>query len=126
MAGLNILVVDDEVQITLSIKMALKKSGHTVDAVYNGAEALTRLTELPNHYQILIVDHHMPEIFGLEFLVRLPMNAFKGKIIVLSAYLTPDLEAKYRALGAERIMQKPFGVLELRKTIEELKPSAVE
>ena len=119
---MNILVVDDELPITSSIKAVLKKSGHAVDSVCNGAEALTRLAELPNHYHILIVDHAMPKVLGLELMVHLPVNTFSGGIIVLSGFLTPELEAKYLALGADRIMQKPFDVHELRKAIEELGP----
>ena len=45
----------------------------------------------------------------------LPMNAFHGKIIVLSGYLTPELDAKYRALGVDRVIRKPFNADELRK-----------
>ena len=64
----------------------------------------------------------MPKVSGLEFLVKLPLNTFKGKIIVLSAYLTPELEVALRSLGAEGIMPKHFDVNELRKAVEELRP----
>jgi len=119
---LNILVIDDEETVCAALKVVFKCVGHAVDAVYDGEQALSRLRELPHHYQILVMDHFMKKISGLEFMVNLPVNTFKGKIIVLSGYLTPELEAKYRALGADRIMRKPFDADELRKAIEELSP----
>src|SRR5438034_1247306 len=84
----NILVVDDEAAVGASINTLLKNSGCSVDVVRDGKDALSRLTDLPGHYDILITDHLMDKISGLEFLVQLPVNTFKGKIIVLSAYLT--------------------------------------
>jgi len=119
---LNILVVDDEESICAAIKVVLKSAGHAVDVVHDGEEGLARLRELPNHYHIVITDHSMKKVSGLEFMVQLPVNTFKGKIIVLSAYLTPELKNKYRVLGADRIMEKPFDVVELRKYVAELAP----
>ena len=120
--GLNILVVDDELPVTESLRAVLKNAGHSVDAVHDGEDALARLREVPDHYQILITDHLMRKVSGLEFLVQLPLNGFHGKIIVLSGYLTLELDAKYRALGVDKIMKKPFDVEELRRAVEELRP----
>lgn len=120
--SLNILAVDDEKSITASIRFVLKRQGHTVDAVSDGADALARLAELPGHYDILITDHAMCKVSGLELLTLLPVNTFKGKIVVLSGYLTLELEAKYRSLGAHRIIRKPFELDELRQAVEELRP----
>jgi two-component system chemotaxis response regulator CheY len=121
--GLNILAVDDEPQITDLIRVILQNAGHSVDVLHDGGEALARLTELPGHYHLLITDHVMRKVSGLEFLVQLPMNVFKGRIIVLTGNLTPELDAKYRALGVDRIMRKPFNADELRQTVEELRPA---
>lgn len=123
MDGLNILVVDDELPIAESIRAVLREGGHSIDAVRDGGDALARLAALPVHYHIMIMDHLMHKVSGLEFLVQLPMNVFKGKIIVLSGFLTLELDAKYRALGVDRIMRKPFGADELRRAVEELRPS---
>ena len=113
------LVVDDEAAVGTSINIMLKKSGYAVDVVRDGGDALDRLRTSPGHYDILITDHLMCRVSGLEFLLQLPMNTFNGKVIVLSAFLTVELEAQYRSLGADRILRKPFDVDELRTTIEE-------
>src|ERR1039458_5544270 len=103
LSGLNILSVDDENSVTASVRLALKSMGHTVDVLHGGSEALAKLKESPDHYHILITDHLMPGVTGLDLLKQLKPTAFKGRIIVLSAHLTEDLEEKYQAIGADRI-----------------------
>lgn len=118
---LRILAVDDDFSVTTSVKLVLKRSGHAVDVLHDGVEALARLRELPpGHYQVIITDHAMPGMTGMEFLAQLPRSAFPGKVLVLSAYLDDKLEAQFYALGADKIMRKPFEIEELRQVVEEL------
>jgi len=118
---MNILVVDDDSANIVSIKVVLKSMGHTVEVLKDGADALTRLTEQPDHYHILITDHAMCNVSGQELLAQLKSTAFKGRIIVLSGYMTLELEAKYRELGADKIIRKPFDLDEMRNAVEELR-----
>lgn len=117
---MNILIVDDEKSVTASIEMVLKRSGHMVDVLYDGDDALARLEELPAKYEVLITDHFMRRLSGLQLLQGLRGKPFKGRIIVLSGYLTNALEAEYRSLGAQRIIRKPFDLHELRTAVGEL------
>jgi len=119
--AMNILVVDDDSANIVSIKVVLKSMGHTVEVLKDGADALTRLTEQPDHYHILITDHAMCNVSGQELLAQLKSTAFKGRIIVLSGYMTLELEAKYRELGADKIIRKPFDLDEMRNAVEELR-----
>ena len=121
---MNILVVDDEKTVSDALKMLLKHLGHSVDVLDDVEEALSKLRKQPDHYHILITDHLMPKISGLELLEQLPRNTFKGEVIVISGYLTPEIEAKYRELGVATILQKPFKVGELRQAVEEMRPAA--
>lgn len=118
--AMNILVVDDDSANIVPIKVVLKSMGHSVEVLKDGADALVRLAEQPDHYNILITDHAMCNVSGQELLAELKTTAFKGKIIVLSGYLTLELEAKYQALGADKIIRKPFDLDELRKAVGEL------
>jgi len=119
---LNILAVDDDISVTTSVKLVLKRSGCNVDVLNDSTEALARLKELPpDHYDIIITDHAMPKMTGLEFLQQLPRSAFPGKVLVLSAYLDDKLEAQFLAVGANKIMRKPFEIDVLRQAIESLR-----
>jgi two-component system response regulator YesN len=120
--NLNILAIDDEEVVTELINALFQRMGHSVDQLHNAQDALSRIKNSPDHYDILITDHLMHKVTGLELLSQLPKNSFKGKIIVISGYMTNELENEYRALGASKIIRKPFNIDELRKAVEELKP----
>jgi DNA-binding response OmpR family regulator len=120
--GMNILLVDDEESVTALLKMVLMSMGHFVDAVHSVEDALSKLTGSPDRYHLLITDHKMPKVSGLELVKQLRVKTFKGKILVLTGYLTPELKSEYLALGVDRILEKPFNRNELRTTIEELRP----
>jgi len=117
---LNILVVDDEPSTVISVAAVLKRCGHIVEGVPDGEDALTRLSENLHRYHIVITDHAMEKVTGLELLTALRATAFRGKVVVLSAYLTYDLKLSYHALGVDRLIPKPFELAELRTAVEEL------
>ena len=119
--SLNILVVDDETAVTASLIVVLRKPDCEVDAVHDGSEALAKLTESPDRYHILITDHYMQTVGGLELVEKLRKRSFLGKIIVLSGYLSLELQDAYRKLGVDRIIKKPFDLQEIRQAIAELR-----
>ena len=106
----------------------LTRMGYSAEAANDGQEALELILAQPNAYDLVITDHHMPRLCGLDLVKRLRENAFRGKFIVLSAYLTSVKEAQYRAEGVIQIFPKPLNLSWLRQAIQELlnQPSAVE
>ena len=118
--GLNILVVDDEPSTVVSVAVVLQAHGHTVDGVADGEDALSRLKGDLHRYQIIITDHAMEKVSGLELLTALRATAFRGKVMVLSAHLTYDLKLSYHSLGVDRLIAKPFDLAELREAVDEL------
>jgi CheY-like chemotaxis protein len=116
---LNILVVDDEASVTASILWALKPFGHTIKVVSGGEPALASLATDPA-IDLVITDHSMPPMNGLELVRRLRGAGYQGKVIVLSAHLSQHNRTAYDSLGVEAMLPKPFDVAALRKTIDEL------
>ncbi len=92
----RILIVDDEAATAASVSFVLKHSGHTVDVVTDGEEAFSRITQHPNRYRVVITDHAMMKVSGLELAERLRKINFEGRIVVLTAYLSWNLERSYR------------------------------
>src|SRR5262249_60414540 len=68
MAG-RILVAEDEAAIAEALSYALRGEGYDVDAVGDGADALTRARENP--YDLLVLDLMLPGVPGLEVCRRL-------------------------------------------------------
>jgi CheY-like chemotaxis protein len=116
---LHILIVDDEPSVSASILWALKPFAHTTKVVSNGEQALANLVVDPT-IDVVITDHSMPRMSGLELVRRLRETGYNGKILVLSAHLSQRNCAAYDSLGVNAMLPKPFDVDALRKTIGEL------
>ena len=61
-----ILVVDDEESMRIALSEALSRSGHLVDCVTNGYDALTRVSS--ESFKLIINDVLMPKMDGLQVL----------------------------------------------------------
>jgi DNA-binding response OmpR family regulator len=122
MERLNILVVDDEKGVAATVEMVLRHLGHSVDVLHDGSDAYDRLKLFPHLYDVLITDHCMRNVSGLELVAQLRGTRFQGGIVVLSASLSQEMEEAYYSLGAGMVMQKPFEMAELRHAVEVLRP----
>jgi CheY-like chemotaxis protein len=112
-------VADDESSVASSILWALKPLGHKIEMVTDGEQALAKLASGPA-VDLLITDHSMPRMSGLELVRRVRGTAYRGKVVVLSAHLSPQDRAAYDSLGVDTMMPKPFDVSALRKVIDDL------
>lgn len=118
--SLNILYADDMRQLRELMALMLADEGHHVQTVSDGAEALERLTKSLTTFDLLITDHHMPLMNGLELVRQLRLLAFPGKIIVFSSELNQVVHDKYRQLAVDLILPKPIFPLTLRRLLEQL------
>ncbi|MEO8043553.1 MAG: response regulator [Spartobacteria bacterium] len=116
--GLRILTVEDETAVAQLLALVLCGPKCKVTAASDGAEALARIAAAPQPFDIIITDHKMPRVTGLELVRRLRAQNFSGKIVVLSAYLDADNTRAYQALGVDLLLAKPFDMDELRHAIE--------
>lgn len=106
----NILVVDDEPQITRVLKTTLSSQGYGVRSASNGEEALD---EMKNWSPDLIVtDLRMPGMDGLELCRRVRIDS-RVPIIVLSVKGEESIKVQALDAGADDYVTKPFSVNEL-------------
>jgi two-component system response regulator TctD len=120
LSPLKILLAEDERSVAFSIAFALKCDGHRIQLVADGEQALASIHVEPDRFDLLITDHSMPGMTGVELVQRLRQESFRGKIMVLSAHLSPENRAAYEALAVDAMVSKPFDVHELRATIMRL------
>ncbi len=109
---LNILLADDETSTTAAVSYVLKRVGHRVDVVHDGQAALELIKKSPEEYHLLITDHLMQNLSGLELAEKVVKTTFHGRILVLSAYVSKDLETSYRKFGITQFVNKPFDIVE--------------
>jgi two-component system, OmpR family, KDP operon response regulator KdpE len=106
----NILVVDDEAQITRVLKTALSAQGYSIRTAGDGREALQEIkTWSPD---LIITDLRMPNMDGLE-LCRKVRTESRVPIIVLSVKGEETIKIEALDAGADDYVTKPFSVNEL-------------
>jgi two-component system, OmpR family, response regulator ChvI len=120
----RILIVDDDVDITLSFSLALEDSGlFQVDSYNDPIVALSNYR--PNLYDLLLLDIKMPKMNGLELYCQINKLDNKVKVCFMSAYDVdytalrdqyPSLELD--CLVPKDIIRKPIEVSRLIERIE--------
>jgi two-component system KDP operon response regulator KdpE len=106
----NILVVDDEPQITRVLKTTLSSQGYGVRTASDGDDAVQVMKEWPP--DLVITDLRMPNMGGLE-LCRYVRARSRVPVIVLSVKGEERIKVEALDAGADDYVTKPFGVHEL-------------
>ena len=121
---MNILAVEDESAVAQLLALVLGGPNCKVATASNGERALAKIAAAKRPFDVVITDHLMPRVSGLELVRQLRGNNFGGKIVVLSGHLGADNVTAYELLGVDMMISKPFDVDELRHTIDVLTKKA--
>ena len=70
-------------------------------------------------YDIVITDHHMGNMNGLELVMKLREIKFAGMIAIVSSEINVEVADDYHRLGIERILYKPVELSDLRALVLE-------
>src|SRR5499433_1630952 len=114
----KILVVDDERSMRELLELVLKREGYSVHTAENGTRALDQIRQ--NLYDLIISDVKMPDINGLDLLMRVRETSPDTMVIMITAFATIETARRAFKLGAEDIVVKDsgFDVEELKVTIK--------
>jgi len=104
----RILCADDNFTVRKLVASILQKENHTVECADNGEHALQLIAESKVPYEILITDHQMPKLTGLQLVTALKISATQLAIIVLSGNLKSVEIVQYQKLGVSKVLEKPF------------------
>ncbi len=115
-----ILMAEDDPDIQLVARLALKKAGYRVIAVSNGVELLARVEQ--ERPDIVLLDWMMPEMDGPATCARLRENpATAGIPIVFMTAKSQGFEIQRGlSLGAAGYIVKPFDALTLGEQLREI------
>jgi two-component system chemotaxis response regulator CheY len=118
---LRILYADDLQELREVARLTLSHDGHGIECVADGQIALHRVASDPG-FDLVITDHHMPNLTGLELVHGLRAIGFAGRIIVFSSELSQGVMAEYQRLNVDRVIYKPVYPSALRGILAELFP----
>ena len=108
---MRLLLAEDERELSAALCAILTHNNYSVDAVYNGRDALDYLTN--GNYDAAILDIMMPETDGLTVLRRAREAGCKLPILILTAKSEVDDRVRGLDLGADDYLTKPFAAREL-------------
>ena len=116
-APLQILTVEDEKAVAQMLAVVLGGPTAKVTRATDGWEALIKVGASPRPFDVVITDHRMPRVSGLDLVRRLRERRFEGKILVLSAHLSDEDIEEYEKLDVDMMMSKPFDFEELQSAV---------
>ena len=121
----TILVVDDEQGFRDLLEARFASEGWIVLQASTMAEAFPICRQLAP--DILVLDHSMPGLTGLEAGRILVRDGFSSPIVLFSAYLTPEMKEDCRALGLHAVDKINWEelVLTCHELLEERQAAAV-
>lgn len=113
----RILIIDDENNLRMMLRIALQHVGHAVETAADGAEGLEKFGNGAG-WDLALLDQRMPGMEGLEVLRAMRERAPDARVIMITAFGTIDLAAEAMAAGAKDFLRKPFTVETLRGAVE--------
>jgi DNA-binding response OmpR family regulator len=115
---MNILVVEDEVEMSRLLERGLREESHEVMVAYDGPSAL-RLTE-NGGFDLVLLDVMLPGLSGLEVAKQLRCRTEQVPVLMLTARdALPDI-VKGLDAGADDYLTKPFSFVELLARVRAL------
>ena len=111
------LVVDDEPLIRWSVSQSLAGLGFDVSDAPDAATALKMVTTSPLPFRIVVLDLRLPDMHDLSLLGTLRQLLPAARLILMTAFGTPELIADARSLGAT-VLSKPFELEELNRIVQ--------
>lgn len=112
--SLRVLYADDMRELRQLLEIVLGRDGHKVESTHDGHLALEMIQRDLTYYDVIITDHHMPTLSGLELVARLRQINYPGKIIVFSSELSTAVDQSYRHHRVDHILPKPIFPSDLR------------
>jgi DNA-binding response OmpR family regulator len=113
----KILIVDDEKSFLLSLKDGLSTHSDKFQILTaeNGREAVSILRSVP--IDLLVTDLKLPEMNGFELLAWTSRHKPQLPVIVMSAFGTPEIEARLAKMDTLQFLEKPLDIQMLEEGI---------
>ncbi|MCH8814676.1 MAG: response regulator transcription factor [Chloroflexi bacterium] len=113
-----VLIAEDERRLNKVVQRILEEEGHTVDAAYDGDEALAMAMD--GTHDVIVLDVLMPGMTGIDVCQSLRRNKLDTPVLMLTALDSVDDRVKGLDAGADDYLPKPFAFQELLARIRAL------
>ncbi len=113
----TVLVVDDDANIRVTVRLSLEADGYAVDQAADGGAALGRIRRDPP--DLVLLDLSMPRMDGMALLTRLSQQFPRppSRVVVMTANGSVRAAVQAIRLGASDFLEKPFTPDDLRLSV---------
>ena len=116
MDGEKILIVDDEADIALILKLQLEDVGYKTVRARDGIEALDQIGR--EKFAMILLDIKMPRMDGMQVLDRIERDYPDTGVVMMTAHGSEDIAVEAMKKGAIDYIAKPFSTDDLVKKVE--------
>jgi len=115
---MKILLIEDERDLTKTLKKGFKEAGYNVDVAYDGESGIS--LAVTGEYDCIVLDYRLPRLNGLEVCREIRKNKISTPILMLTVVDSVDIKVQCLDAGADDYLTKPFSFSELLARIRAL------
>ena len=121
----SVLVVDDEALIRWSLAEMLGERGYAVTEAGDARMAVAAIEQAEEPFDVVLLDYRLPDSADLRLLEQVRHLAPTSQVIMITAHNSPELALGATALGAYRVISKPFEVETLAALVHQARQDAI-
>jgi len=114
-----ILIVDDEKLLTKTLSNALKEAGYKTSTATT-AETAERQIFSGKKYDLILLDNKLAKKSGLDIVRKMRERDVQAKVILMTAYDSPEVRAQVKELKVNRYVKKPFDLPSMLEIVNEM------
>ena len=118
----DLLIVDDEKRFADMLAKRLSLRGCHCEVCYDGRQALDRVRK--KTYFLILLDLHLPDIYGVEVLKEIRLISTKTPVIILTGHGTEKDRRACMQQGAYAFEHKPLGIDKLISILAQIEESS--
>jgi len=113
----RVLVVDDEPLIRWSVTETLMDKGCSVIEAADGRGTMQALEEATAPIDVVLLDYRLPDSNNLQLLAKIRAMSPRSRVVLMTAYGTPEVAAEALRLGAVCFVNKPLEMQEVANLV---------
>ncbi len=117
--GQRVLYVDDDETMRPMVEALLRRAGYQVSSCGSGAAAIALLGTGRAAFDVLVTDHNMPDMSGIDLAREVARRCPELPVIISTGYISDELAAEAGRAGVRHLLRK-------ENTVEELCPALGE
>jgi signal transduction histidine kinase len=118
--GQEVLYLDDEAPLVLSVTLMLKRLGYRGTGFTNPLEALQAFRENPSRFKAIVSDLSMPQMSGMDFARAVLETRRETPIVITTGFLHPQDIELAQTIGVGELLLKPYTMEELGGALHRL------